>query len=1627
MTALLGIPESSGIIGKSIRGILHRDSMKALQDFLQHETFRAAQPLELIFLDKNNGEIPVNAWLGRSPLMEAGSFLLQIVDVRNTTRTLDELHKSQKRFHDLFNYSAEGTVILSGGNVETANPAFVAMADLQNPEQLRGVPYENFIGDADKTRILELLAKLSKKRLVSEQSYFSLRRQDGTLLPVSALIQRTEAMGHQETVIRHSDRSQIDGLEHEAAIAKRDSDSLAKFISTTAASNDLPHIALSALSTLLEVLQMESGAVYLFETDSQRYEMCIQKNFPDALRDKIGSPPSEEGVGGYLAKTLETHVYPIGRYPSYLPYRTLFREHGYSTVGYVPVVVAGACSGFVLLISKGLGRTDLPSPLFFTTLSHELGKLLETARTYGRMQDSERALRTMVESVNDVLYRAAPDGAFTYLSRKIAELSGYDYREFFRNKTLWLSLLHRDDKKHLLERSSMLETMGAQVIFEYRILPRGKAVYRWVRDTATIIRDDHGKATGITGVLSDVTNYKGLAEELVQTNELNNSILGSVQEGVVVYNSNLRCIQWNDAMERITGLRKDEVIGKPVSDIIHSGNETIDKLLAQALQGNNVISGESRYVIGKTSREVFLWEQYGPLRDAHGEILGAVGIVSDLTERKSLERELKESEQVLRNVIDTMGDILMITDLKGDILEINRAFLNVLGYSRNEVIGHDFPYPWLIEEEMGRYVLWIGTLREKNWLHDFDMTWKSKDGRLIPMSLSTTLLRNSLGDPIAMVNIARDITERKRLMQDLQNRKNHVELLNRIITAANQSMDFEWIFGRIAEEIRHIAPFDDLMVALLEGGTSFRLIASTGKTREMKGQILAAEETIAFQAVTEGKPIFIADFEDGAHVHMRSKAYGYRSQLTLPIMVEHRTLGAMNLASDLPNAFTEQHLSILQSIASQTGAILDRILLFNKVSEDASYIHNLLDSIDSVVYTIDAQYRILEVNKAWYEFIDDSGGHVFESYGGMSIYDVMVDESIKTLFTTVGKDVLSGVVRFFSQEVVHRTKNGNRIYQVTMNPMIIDRKITGLVISHADITALKDTELALKKNNEQLVALNEISTLFSSTGSIEETLATAVPLLLKTLGADAAVVYLVNRATGRLELALQQGLPPETIAQLETLITRDSATGAVVDTRQPVFIANGAESTQDLPEESRHILISGGIRSVAIIPLTSKESVVGAFDIFYKNGRSFPDPERQLLNLLGSQFGTAIDNAHLYDELRFQIERLTVLYEFSEHLTSKIDPMEIYQVAVDHVARVIPFEEFSIALVRPEQHAIVPAYHVRRAQGEIVPCPDENGVLRLEPGSAELSVLDTKRPYHNPGFTIFHVPMASKESMIGIISVQTSGPKGFSETHFRLLESIGNLTALALEKGKLYEETIQKSLEIEQRNRDLDDFTYVVSHDLKEPLISIEGFSKILQIDYRELLEGEGKDYLDSITGASVRMKALIDDLLMLSRVSHPAESLKQFSVAKVIREIQTDMEYTIRQRDVKFIIPDDLPVVFGIETHMKIVFRNLIGNALKFNRSDHPAVEIGFQNRENISYLFFVRDNGIGIDPEFFDKIFVIFQRLHPREVYEGTGAGLAIVKKIIELHKGRIWVESEPGKGSTFFFTVPQIVHQQ
>lgn len=223
-------------------------------------------------------------------------------------------------------------------------------------------------------------------------------------------------------------------------------------------------------------------------------------------------------------------------------------------------------------------------------------------------------------------------------------------------------------------------------------------------------------------------------------------------------------------------------------------------------------------------------------------------------------------------------------------------------------------------------------------------------------------------------------------------------------------------------------------------------------------------------------------------------------------------------------------------------------------------------------------------------------------------------------------------------------------------------------------------------------------------------------------------------------------------------------------------------------------------------------------------------------------------------------------------------------------------------------------------------------------------------------------------------------------------------------------------------NAELEDFTHVVSHDLKEPLRTLQAFSHILAEDFAGQLGPDGFQYINHLIQASRRMGSLIDDLLALSQAGRTAKAWTEFELIKALATVRRDLSDMIQRKEAIVLSEGSLPTVVGDPQRIAQLLTNLVANGLKYNQNAAPSVVVGAApNADPAWTTIFVRDNGIGIDAEHHQQIFGIFRRLHPDGEYEGTGAGLAICKKIVEAHGGRIWVESERGTGSTFFFTLP------
>lgn len=421
-----------------------------------------------------------------------------------------------------------------------------------------------------------------------------------------------------------------------------------------------------------------------------------------------------------------------------------------------------------------------------------------------------------------------------------------------------------------------------------------------------------------------------------------------------------------------------------------------------------------------------------------------------------------------------------------------------------------------------------------------------------------------------------------------------------------------------------------------------------------------------------------------------------------------------------------------------------------------------------------------------------------------------------------------------------------------------------------------------------------------------------------------------------------------------------------------------------------------------------------------------------LLNAEHQALGTLFVGRDMTEALETQraLEERTAQLEFLNTLSLEVgQTLEVEQIARLALKRLVErFDATDGAFFlknteAPDLRLLVTEPRVTRPSRLQVLTPSIEDAMLIEDGEVLIREVHLQHAeIEGPAFRLL-LPLLPKASFLGVFVLLLRRPPKRDDELLNFLSTIATSIGGAMENAILYEESLAKSIEIRKQNQELDEFAYVVSHDLKEPLAGIYFISNLITDEYFDKMDETGKTYISSLIDFSKRLGSLIDALLDLSRIGRITQPPEPVDIGEVMHDVRQNLSYRISSRDIRLVVQPDMPTVYGDKTRIEQVFFNLVGNALKFNDKPAALVDVTAVTEENDMVHFMVRDNGIGIEPEYFDKIFKIFERLNPREDYEGTGAGLTIVKKIIEHHGGQVWLESELGIGTTFHFTLPKV----
>ncbi len=424
-------------------------------------------------------------------------------------------------------------------------------------------------------------------------------------------------------------------------------------------------------------------------------------------------------------------------------------------------------------------------------------------------------------------------------------------------------------------------------------------------------------------------------------------------------------------------------------------------------------------------------------------------------------------------------------------------------------------------------------------------------------------------------------------------------------------------------------------------------------------------------------------------------------------------------------------------------------------------------------------------------------------------------------------------------------------------------------------------------------------------------------------------------------------------------------------------------------------------RSEGAIPLSTRGRVIGALTVQSQRVNAFADQDLSAFRILADQLANAIENARLFAELRSSEETYRTILENIEEGYYAMDRAGVFTFINDSFSMILGYPKQEL-LGMDYARLIAPAFREEVAQ-----------TLDL--------VYETGRAVKGIEYQILRQNGASLyvETSASLVRDAANQPIGIH----------GIMRDVTTRKQA--EQFLIERKSLERSNRELEQFAYVASHDLQEPLHKIKAFSERLKAKFGAGLGNEGRDYLERILNASDRMQLLIDNLLSLSRVSTKVEPFKTVDLAKVAHEVLSDLEAQVEQTQAHVDL-GDLPSIEADPLQMRQLLQNLISNALKFQRPPgKPDVKV-FSRASSAQRVIpglgsvalvdiVVQDNGIGFDEKYLDRLFQPFQRLHSRGEYVGTGIGLAICHRIVERHGGHIVAQSVPGQGSTFIATLP------
>lgn len=679
--------------------------------------------------------------------------------------------------------------------------------------------------------------------------------------------------------------------------------------------------------------------------------------------------------------------------------------------------------------------------------------------------------------------------------------------------------------------------------------------------------------------------------------------------------------------------------------------------------------------------------------------------------------------------------------------------------------------------------------------------------------------------------------------------------------------------------------------------------------------------------------------------------------------------------------------------------ISERVKAEMAVGMEKQKFNDVLELLPAYLILLTPDYKVPYANRYFRERFGDSGGRRCFEYLFNRTEPCEVCETYRTLrenhpitWEWVGPD--------------------NHIYSIfdfpfkdsDNSPMIMEMgiDITGLKNAQSDLMRL-NTELErrvnertseLTRSNERLLILSETASKLLETGNPQEVIDKLCNKVMKFLDCEVFFNYLIDDNNCMLFLNSYAGIPVATASKIKFLDKGGSICGCVASTGTRII----SEDILNNGDERASLVRSFGIQAYACHPLLSGDRVLGTLSFGTGKRKTFTDEDISVMKSVADQVAIAMTRMRDERAVKKSEEKIR---SYSEKLNlalqnGNIGTWELYHGSnkmhwderMENIFGFSPgtfngtFSEFEKCLAEDD------VSHVRKAINDAIERDVPFDTVYRIRKNGELSYISSKA-------LVVRDNNRNPLMISGVCFDITEMKKGAEHAMFKLNENLL------------------------RSNRELEQFAQVASHDLQEPLRMISSYTQLLAMRYHDKIDEDANDFIRYAVDGAARMQSLINDLLNFSRIETRAGEVRTVDLNIAFGHAVNNLKMFIDEKGAS-VTSDELPEVAADEGQIVQLLQNLLGNALKFT-DKRPRIHVS-SVQENGHYKISVKDNGIGIEQQYYDRIFKIFQRLLPRDQYEGTGIGLAICKKIIERHGGTIWVESVPGEGSEFIFTLPR-----